>query len=197
MRLAFAPATNHHGPVKNQKPAFHLTHADPAPINLTAGFEVATIQRSATCACGGDCPSCLEPSSIQTKLSVSSPGDPLEQEADRVAEQIMRLPSAHNSERRPVAEEEAEEGLLQTRRDSNQPITFPSSLLSAQSGGHALPQTERAFFEAQLGHDFQQVRIHNDDRAAHAAKEIRAEAFIYGRCESAPDRRQILTRRRT
>jgi Domain of unknown function (DUF4157)/Lysine-specific metallo-endopeptidase len=174
MKLAYAPAAVHSGPAKNQKPALHLTHADPTPVNLTAGFGVAMIQRSATCACGGGCPSCSEPAtpSIQTKLTVSAPGDPLEQEADRVAEQIMR---------QPVAEEEEEQGLLQAQRDSDRPTTFQTSSLPAQSGGHALPATERAFFETQLGHDFQYVRIHSDDSAAHAAHEIRAEAFTYGR----------------
>src|SRR5215218_5228768 len=69
----------------------------PGPSILRPGFEVAMIQCSATCACGGGCPSCSETdkSSIQTKLTVSAPGDPLEQEADRVADHIMRVPSAH------------------------------------------------------------------------------------------------------
>src|SRR5687767_2683244 len=30
---------------------------------------------------------------IQTKLTVSTPGDPYEQEADRVAETVMRMPA--------------------------------------------------------------------------------------------------------
>jgi GH24 family phage-related lysozyme (muramidase) len=41
------------------------------------------------CPCGGGCPRC----EIQPKLKVGQPGDPFEQEADRVAEQIMRIPS--------------------------------------------------------------------------------------------------------
>ncbi|HEY7081959.1 MAG TPA: hypothetical protein VH500_19875 [Nitrososphaeraceae archaeon] len=32
-------------------------------------------------------------SNIQTKLKVSGPGDVYEQEADRIAEQVMRMPS--------------------------------------------------------------------------------------------------------
>jgi outer membrane protein OmpA-like peptidoglycan-associated protein len=50
------------------------------------------IQRK--CACGGGCPSCqkeeLEESHpIQTKLKVNTPGDTFEQEADRIADQVV------------------------------------------------------------------------------------------------------------
>ena len=43
------------------------------------------------CACGGGCTRCQE-KHLQPKLSVSSPHDPYEQEADRVADQVMRMP---------------------------------------------------------------------------------------------------------
>jgi len=42
------------------------------------------------CPFGGACHTC--PVSIQTKLTVGQPGDEYEQEADRVAEQVMRMP---------------------------------------------------------------------------------------------------------
>ena len=37
------------------------------------------------CACGGGCPRCEETPPFQAQLEVSSPGDPLELEADRIA----------------------------------------------------------------------------------------------------------------
>src|SRR6266851_8302513 len=50
------------------------------------------------CACGGFCPHCQEQDKIQTQiqtnLSVSMPGDPDELEADRVADQVMRMPAS-------------------------------------------------------------------------------------------------------
>src|SRR3954464_10119256 len=55
----------------------------------------AVIQRKAGCACGGGCPDCkdeLEEQQVQTKTAISSPGDSFEQEADRVADQVMRMP---------------------------------------------------------------------------------------------------------
>src|SRR5215213_3244943 len=52
------------------------------------------LQRLPHCACGGGCPRCREEAhpAVQTKLTVSQPGDMHEQEADRVAEQVMRMP---------------------------------------------------------------------------------------------------------
>src|SRR6267154_3273208 len=57
------------------KPSPERTFASPLPI--------LTVQLS-SCACGGGCPRCSH--------EVSQPGDPLEHEADRVAEQVLRIP---------------------------------------------------------------------------------------------------------
>lgn len=45
-----------------------------------------TIQRKPMCPCGGGCPGCK---SIQAKLKISQPNDPLEQEADRKSYEMM------------------------------------------------------------------------------------------------------------
>jgi len=47
------------------------------------------IQRKSLCPCGGGCPRCSEV--IQTKLKISEPNDIYEQEADTVADQVMRM----------------------------------------------------------------------------------------------------------
>jgi len=44
------------------------------------------------CACGGGCPRCQDELGIQTKLKISEPGDRYEQEADRTADEVMRMP---------------------------------------------------------------------------------------------------------
>ena len=91
------------------------------------------------CACGapagvtGECAACSgerlasRPPMLQTKLTIGEPGDRYEQEADRVAEQVMRMPASDQEERveeiqraavrdeelrrQPVEEEEEEEEL--------------------------------------------------------------------------------------
>jgi hypothetical protein len=53
--------------------------------------------QKASCACGGDCQRCQQDRghpALQAKLQVSTPGDEYEQEADRVATQVMRMPDA-------------------------------------------------------------------------------------------------------
>ncbi len=62
---------------------------------------------------------------IQTKLTISQPGDKYEQEADRIADQVMRMPEPkvqrvcaeceEKLQRQPMEEEEEEEETLQTK----------------------------------------------------------------------------------
>lgn len=68
----------------------------------TGALHVGLLQRQ--CACGGTsnltgaCSECEKKKmlghSLQTKLRVNEPGDQFEQEADRVAAQVMRMPDA-------------------------------------------------------------------------------------------------------
>src|SRR6267154_1916119 len=87
-----APLTRrvNHSPL--QKTAAALPATCPiAPITKST----LSIQCKPGCACGGECPDCqedLEDVDIQNKLAISMPGDPFEQEADRVADQVMRMP---------------------------------------------------------------------------------------------------------
>jgi hypothetical protein len=57
------------------------------------------IQRKSRCACGGGCPGCKEdPDHLhaQTKLEISAPGDPLEEEAEGVAARVMGITEPHD-----------------------------------------------------------------------------------------------------
>ncbi|MGL5064752.1 MAG: DUF4157 domain-containing protein [Microcoleus sp.] len=65
------------------------------------------------CACGGGCPRCKQELGIQTKLKISEPGDRYEQEADRIADEVMRMPRP--SVQRQVEPEEAEEERVQRK----------------------------------------------------------------------------------
>ena len=78
------------------------------------------------CACGGnagftaECEECRKKNLIgetrpliQTKLKIGQPGDKYEQEADRAAEQVMRMPEP--TVQRQVEEEEEDEEVLQAK----------------------------------------------------------------------------------
>ncbi|MBJ6762756.1 DUF4157 domain-containing protein [Myxococcaceae bacterium JPH2] len=49
-----------------------------------------------------------------------------------------------------------------------------------ESAGHALEPGTRALMEARFGHDFGQVRVHTDGKAAEAAKALHSLAFTHG-----------------
>lgn len=52
--------------------------------------------------------------------------------------------------------------------------------LATEGGGEPLPEATRAYFEPRLGHDFGDVRVHTDNRAAESAQAIGAIAFTTG-----------------
>lgn len=114
----------------------------------------------------------------QPKLGFSQPHDRYEQEADRVAERVTRMPEARV---------QARGGERQSIRakPAGGPMGQVGSGLAAQlgslSGGRPLPQAVRDYFEPRLGHDFGQVRVHDDARAAVAAQAVRARALTMGR----------------
>lgn len=127
------------------------------------------------------------------KLQVSQPNDPLEREADRAADEVMRMPgpggqwlhrqTLENEELQRQPLEESEE-VLQTKTNggaapvSAPPNREPSGMIP--TGGRALSESERAFFEPRFGADFSDVRVHEDATAAEAAKSINAKAYTIG-----------------
>jgi len=76
-----------------------LTPTPSAAVASDFSSQDIEIQRKPTCPCGGGCPKCEL--SIQPKLKINEPGDKYEQEADRVAEQVMRM---SNIQRQPEEE---------------------------------------------------------------------------------------------
>ncbi len=148
------------------------------------------IQRKANCVCGGGCPNCQaekeenEVLPIQAKLRIGATNDKYEQEADRVAEQVMRMPEP--SAQRQVGEEE--EGflqakpLLQRRAADNSSGGEVSPIVNEvlRSPGWPLDTNTRSFMESRFGHDFSHVRVHTDARAVRSAQAMNALAYTVG-----------------
>ncbi|HEV7389953.1 MAG TPA: DUF4157 domain-containing protein, partial [Gemmatimonadaceae bacterium] len=130
-------------------------------IQPLSTFPRTTIQRKAGCACGGGCPSCKEELDVQPKLEISTPGDPLEQEADRVAGQVMRMPNA-----------------MRGSTGANQAPTIVHEVL--RSPGDSLDSAARASMEPGFGRDFSAVRVHTDAKAAESARAVNALAYTVG-----------------
>ncbi|KAB8140676.1 DUF4157 domain-containing protein [Chloroflexia bacterium SDU3-3] len=116
---------------------------------------------------------------VQAKLTVNTPGDAFEQEADRVAEEVMRDPEEPTTEQPSAGA--ATGGKLQRSGGAEAGPVAEERIASMQSGGGApLPASEQAFFERKMGHDFSKIRIHSDQNAADASKDLSARAFTVG-----------------
>jgi hypothetical protein len=142
---------------------------------------------------------------LQTKLKIGPPGDKYEREADRVADQVMRMrdievsaktnasnsiqgnsiqlrrPGGNNGTKSGKGEEE--ETLQKKEASSSTPEVTPkleSSISAVSAGGQPLPESVRAFHEPRFGVDFSQVRMHTGSQAAETVKSINAKAFTVG-----------------
>jgi hypothetical protein len=128
------------------------------------------------CACGSTCPSCTNDGpKLQTKLAINEPGDVFEQEADRLADQVMRM---------PALQAKAEDGAGSQARTNNTgpPAGIPPAVGKVlRSPGQPLDSATRAFMEPRFGQSFADVRIHNGSQADTAAASVQARAFTLGR----------------
>ena len=151
------------------------------------------VQRA--CACGGpagltnSCESCnakelAGTTVVQPKLVVGPVNDSYEQEADRVADHVMRMPDTEIAIQRLCTGCEEEEKSIQGKRDGGPTgevsAKQTSEIESIKSGGEPLRPASRDFFEQRFGHDFSSVRIHSDDRAAQSAQGLHALAYTTG-----------------
>jgi Domain of unknown function (DUF4157) len=140
------------------------------------------------CACGGGCPRCQDELGMQTKLKISEPGDKYEQQADRIADKVMRMPEP-SLQRQVEPEEEEEEEMLQRKTgdrvstvDSNQESSEVSPIVREVLNypGQPLDPETRTFMKSRFGYDFSNVRVHADSEAAESAKAINASAYTIG-----------------
>ena len=127
-----------------------------------------------------------QPAALQTKLTVNQPGDVYEQEADQVAEQVMRMVNPASPE--VTNENKAHNTLM--RKQSREPGVDRATAIPGippvvhavlnRGGGQPLDTATRAFMKPRFGHDFSRVRIHADERAAESAQSINALAYTVG-----------------
>jgi uncharacterized protein DUF4157/protein-glutamine gamma-glutamyltransferase-like protein len=169
-----------------------LDHGNQGPRRMPGPFGSAPLATSLSatgvlqrkCACGapaepvGECAECKAKRDVQPKgLAINETGDPLEHEADRVAEQVMRMPQPQAPARI------AHEPVVQ-RSAAQQPAigAVPPVVRDVlRSAGQPLDADTRAFMEPRFGFDFSRVRIHADGQAAEAARAVHARAFTLGR----------------
>jgi hypothetical protein len=124
---------------------------------------------------------------IQAKLVINQPGDAHEQEADRVAEQVLRMPEPQLQRKCADCEKDESEqknGLRMKHVNGSNlgKITAPPIVHDVlRSPGQPLEAATRTFMEPRFGRDFSQVRIHTDSKAAESARAVNARAYTVGR----------------
>jgi hypothetical protein len=133
------------------------------------------------CACGGssaslsgECEECKR-KRLQRQLSIGASNDPLEQEADRVADQVLAgaaVPGAAHAPpriQRLTASPRAEGDIA------------PASVEHVLAGGgRPLERSLERDMAQRFGRDFSRVRVHTGTAAAQSAREVSAHAYTVG-----------------
>jgi Domain of unknown function (DUF4157) len=125
---------------------------------------------------------------IQPKLVVGDVNDPLEHEADQVAEEVMRMPEPGRAMASVLPSlsgkcDTCEGGKPQKKEEvSRFPTTeVPASVHEVlRSPGHPLDTETRAFFEPRFGRDLSIVRVHTSADAGRSAQALGARAYTIG-----------------
>ncbi len=129
---------------------------------------------------------------IQMKTRIGPVDDPLEHEADRIADAVVSgrtvgtisdVPA--DTAQRKCAECEEEEKSVQRKCEgcSAEHVPGGSAEMAADAvsrGGAPLTPEQRMYFEPRFGRDFSAVRVHTDGTAKHAARAINARAYTLG-----------------
>jgi hypothetical protein len=141
---------------------------------------------------------------LQRKLRIGSVDDPLEREADRIAERIAHPPdlsspittssnlalsrkctcggSSQGTDECEECKKEREATVQRVATQTSGPEVVPAVVHDVlNSSGRPLDSGGRAFFEPRFGHDFSRIRIHTDARAAESARSVNALAYTVGR----------------
>jgi hypothetical protein len=112
---------------------------------------------------------------IQTKLAINRPGDEYEQEADRVADQVLAMP-AHPAVSGASLRIQRFSGQSKEKMD-----TAPASVDQAlASPSRPLEPALQQDMEHRFGHDFSRVQLHSGEAAEESARDVNARAYTVG-----------------
>jgi hypothetical protein len=133
---------------------------------------------------------------VQRKLAVGTVTDPLEQEADRAADQVLavtpptradraleRADASWRVRRKCTACAEDDEATVQMKSAAAGVSVGPAPPIVHEvlsSPGTPLDTDTRAFMERRFGRSFEHVRVHTDARAADSASAMDALAYTVG-----------------
>ena len=126
---------------------------------------------------------------IQRKLTINKPGDEYEQEADRVSEEVVRLPEQErqggcsDNYFRGRHEQLADRWLEMKRVPDGGTGQIADPFLVHEvlkSSGQPLDPATRRLMEPRFGHNFSKVRVHTGREAAESCRTVGATAYTVG-----------------
>jgi hypothetical protein len=130
---------------------------------------------------------------IQAKLTIGEVGDKYEQEADRVARDVVQrinqpqtVPPKQEEkvQRQEVPEEEIQMKSLRVPQEAiagrEASTDLDTAINSARGGGQALDEGLQRSIGQAMGADFSGVKVHTDSQADQLNKSIQAKAFTTG-----------------
>jgi hypothetical protein len=133
---------------------------------------------------------------IQTKLAINKPGDEYEQEADRVAEQVMRMPKPGFQRTcawgggcpkcqadllsQPYKRLQTKRSYVENTDGTIVPSMAREVALSIAEGRQPLTDSVRSYFEPRFGYDFSHVRVHTSRTADQVTNSLNARAYTLG-----------------
>jgi hypothetical protein len=130
---------------------------------------------------------------IQLKLSVGAVNDPMEHEADAMADKVMRMPETSFIQRCSCGDRDDEHvrlkpltgqisPFIQAKSDGTGPVSDSVSgrIKSSMGGGSPMQSNTKSFMESRFGTDFSDVKVHTGDYATQMSNELNAQAFTVG-----------------
>jgi hypothetical protein len=130
---------------------------------------------------------------LQTQLTINEPGDEYEQEADEVADLVMRMPEPQLQRKCSCGGTSGHDGECEACKQSalslQRKATTSAEAARAppivdevlQASGHPIDPVTRTFMESRFRRDFSEVRLHADAKAAESARAVNALAYTVGR----------------
>ena len=143
---------------------------------------------------------------VQTRLTVGAVDDPLEHEADAMADTVMRMPNVSDTstvsdtfsqnsfiQRKCAACEEEEKAqrkplsasitpFIQTKTngEGTTSASLSNKINSSRGSGSSMDEGTKTFMENRFGSDFSSVKIHTGSESVMMNRELSAKAFTVG-----------------
>ena len=129
---------------------------------------------------------------VQYKLTVGSPDDPLESEADIIADKVMRMPAGDSIQRKCAQCEEEKARMkplaspitpfIQTKSNGEGSASdaVSSYISSSRGNGSHMDGETKTFMESRFGSDFSGIKIHTGNESVQMNRELNAKAFTVG-----------------